>query len=157
MRESAGEQRCIPARPVLLSEQHRISARPGTGGRACVMETDEGGERMCLAGRGARMLTEKRHQSQCLCATLLCDELRALGCRVAACEQLVNGVQESGQPPGELRSFRNLDGELQVAEATFGAHQSLSDGLRGRKECAGYLPRVEPTDRLQRQHGLFFV
>jgi len=144
MHEPLRNQCVIPARAVLLGQQHQIAPLTGARRRARMMETHERGERVCLAGRGGGVLGEKRGEPQRLRAQLLRHERLAFGGGVTAVEQQIDRVQEPRQALTEPGAFRDLERQPESPDLALGAHQALGHGLGGREKTARDPPEQAP-------------
>jgi hypothetical protein len=148
--KAAPDQQPVPARPVLVEQQHRFpgGADPRAGAR-CV-QLHQGDEAVDLRFRGEQ-LGEDAAEPQRLLDQLGPHPVLAGGRRVALVEDEVDRLEHGGETVGELVALGHLERHPRLRERALGAHDPLRDRRLRDQVRASDLPRRQAGEQAQRE------
>ena len=154
--------RAIPARAVLVLEQHELAVRRRARLAARVVEQHQREEAARL-GRAGQQLGEQAPEADRLAREVGAHERVALRRRVALVEDEVDDRHHRVEPLGQQLGRRHLVGDAGLGDLALRAHQPLREGRRsrpgrrarsrrsrGRRACAA---RAPPAPRARARDG----
>ena len=148
--EPAADQQLVPARAVLVEQQHRLAARARARAQARGLDLHQRHEPVDL-GFARRQLGQHAPEPQRLLAQVLARPVVAGGGRVALVEDEVDDLEHGGEPRRQLLAARHLERHLRLGERALGPHDPLRDGALGDEEGACDLGRGQAAEQAQRQ------
>ena len=145
--------RAVPARAVLLGEQHDVarSVQPGLAPR--VVEQHEGEEALGL-GMRRQQLDQHAPEPDGLLGELVPNQTLTEARGIALVEDEIHHHQHRVEPLGQGLGGRHLVGDARVADLGLGAHEPLRHGRRRHQEGARDFLGRKPTERAQREGHL---
>jgi hypothetical protein len=149
-RGAVGDQRRIPAGPVLVREQHRPAVGILPRRRPGVVQQHQ---RDQAGGLGVlrQQPMQQPAQPDRLLAQVRVDQLFAAAGRVTLVEHQVDDRVHAVEPPGQGVGARHLEPDPRLGDLPLGPHQPLRESRLGQHEPGGDLPRGQPCDEPERQ------
>ena len=146
--EAAPDQQRIPARTVLLEQQHRPALRvdPGVGARGLQLHQRDQAVDLALVGHQAG---EHPAEAQRLVAERRPHPVVAGGGRVALVEDQVDDLEHRRQPRRPLARIRHLERHPGRGERALGADDALGDRRFRHEEGTGDLVGAEAAEQAQ--------
>ena len=148
------ELRAIPARSILMREQHQLARRVHPRLAPRIVQQHERVKRVHLGDGRRQERTQEARQANGLGAQLAALQRLALRRRVAFVEHQVDDRHYLGEPLGKLRRRRHAIGDARVLDLVLGAHQPLRHGRGRHQERARDLLGGEAAQRAQGERDL---
>src|SRR5437867_2047775 len=145
--------RAVPARSVLVFEQHEVSRSVQARLAPRVVQQHEREQALRL-GVSRQQLDEHAPELDRLLAELVPHESRAGGGRVALVEHEIDHHHHRLEPVGERIVGRHLVGDAGGADLALGSHEPLRHGRHGHQEGARDLLGRKTPERAQRERHL---
>ena len=142
--------RAVPARAVLVVEQHEVAALADPGVAPGVVEQHQRQQPGRLGLVGEQRDHDPR-QADRLGAQLAADQRVAGGRRVALVEDEVEHAEDAVQPLGQELGRRHAVRDPGVADLALGPDQALGQGRLRDEEGPGDLGRRQAAERAQGQ------
>ena len=151
--KATADEELVPARPVLIEQQHGLARRPGARPEPRHLDLHERDEPVHF-GLFARELGEDAAETQRLLAELGPHPVVAGRRCVALIEDEVDDRQHRGETRFELRSARHFERHALIAQRPLGTNDALLDGRLGKEEGPGDLFGGQAAEQAQRQRRL---
>ncbi len=159
--QAAPDEQAVPARAVLVEQQHRLARGTDAGGRPRGLDLHEGHQAVHLGLLGQQPGQDPT-QPQRLGAQLRTQPVVARRGRVALVEHQVDHLEHRGQALLQLVTGRGLEGHLRLGERPLGPddalrHRRLRDQERPGDLLGGQAAeqaKRERHPRLGRQHRM---
>ena len=148
--EPAVDEHVVPARAVLVEQQHGLSGRPDARAEAGRLDLHQGDQAMDLGLLGDQ-LGEDAPQAQRLLAERRAHPVVPGRGRVALVEDQVDHLEHGVEALGEVVPRRQLERHPRLGKRPLRAHDALGhSGLR-HEEGARYLERRQAAQQAQRE------
>ena len=148
-----GDQRAVPARPVLVGEQHQRAVR-GRAGRPPRLGEQHQREQPEHLGLVRHELGQQPPEPDRLGAQVGAGQRLARARRVALVEDEVDDGEHAGKPGGQVGLRRDAVRDPGVPDLGLGPDQPLGHGRFRHQEGARDLGRGEPAEQPERQRHL---
>ncbi len=160
-REAAADQELVPARAVLVEEEHGLAARIDACPQARGLDLHQRNEAVHF-GLLRHELGQDAAQAQGVLAQRGTRPVLPRRRGVPLVEHEIDHLEHRRQPVRELARPRHLERHARLGERALGAHDALRDRGLGHEEGAGDLVGGEAAQQLQRerhariggQHGM---
>ena len=148
--QAALHEQMVPARAVLIAEQHRLASRADARPKPRSLQLHQREQAVDL-GLGRHERGEDTSEAQGVRAQWRADPVLARRCRVALVEDEVDHLEHRRQTVGELVAAGDLERHVGLGERALGAYDALRDGPLGHEERPGDLRRGQATEQTQRK------
>ena len=138
----------VPARPILILEQHQIPGRVDAGGQPCALQRHQRDERV-HARRCDRRRCHEAPEPQRLETEILPDQILAGLRPVPLVEHEVEDFEHRVEPCGHLAGGRHVERQPLIANLPLRAHEPLRDRRLVGEERSRDLAHAEAADGLQ--------
>ena len=148
--ETALHEQMVPARAVLIGEQHRLPVRADPRAQPRGLELHQGQQAVDL-GLAGHQRREDPAEAQGVLAQRRADPVRAGARRVALVEHQVDHLEHRRQTLGQLVATGDLKRHARLAECALGAYDALRDRALGDEKRTRDLWRRQAAEQTQRQ------
>ena len=148
--EATLHEQVVPARAVLIGEQHRLPVRPDPRPQPRGLELHQRQQAVDL-GLAGHQRGEDPSEAQGVRAQRRADPVLAGARRVALVEHEVDHLEHRRQTLGQLVATRDLKRHARLAERALRAHDALRDRPLGDEKRPRDLRRRQAAQQTQRQ------
>ena len=148
--QAAADEQAVPARTVLVEQQHGLARGTDAGGRARGLDLHEGHQAVHLGLLGQQP-GQDATQPQRLGAQLRTQPVVPRRGRVALVEHQIDHLEHRGQPLLQLGAGRSLEGHLRLGERPLGPDDALRHRRLRDQERPGDLLGGQAAEQAQRE------
>ena len=160
--EPAPDEELVPASPILIEQEDRLSRRSDPGAQSGGLDLHQAPRGHAPPTRSGAELREDPAEAQRLLAERGADPVLARGGGVALVEDEIDDLEHRREPGRQLLAARHLERHLGLGERPLGAHDPLRQRRLRHEEGAGDLLGGEPAEqakgerdpRLGREHRM---